>query len=101
MLAILKMTFAMTFVVSTLALSSARAQEDASYDASFSRSNSCSARAIDRFYCPSFGGDQFQGPYFDNGCSVKCSAAQKAVCKEATCEDDQSGQPIDSSCVCK
>ena len=62
---------------------------------------SCSARSIDRFYCPSFGGDQFRGPYFDNGCSVKCKTTQRADCREATCESNESGEPIYSSCECQ
>ncbi len=97
----LKTALAVTFAVSTLVLSFAHAQDNTGYEDSTARSHSCSARSIDRFYCPWFGGDQFQGPYFDNGCSVKCGANQKAVCKEATCEDDQSGQPVQSSCVCQ
>ena len=67
----------------------------------FRTQSSCSARSIDRFYCPWFGGGRFQGPYFDLGCSVKCKSGQQAICREATCEDDQSGQPIYSSCKCK
>jgi hypothetical protein len=63
--------------------------------------SSCSARSIDRFYCPWFGGDQFRGPYFDLGCSVKCKNGQQAVCREATCEDNQSGEPIYSDCFCR
>jgi hypothetical protein len=61
---------------------------------------SCRARAIDRYYCPSFGG-QWWGPYFDNGCSVKCEQGQKAVCREATCEEGQTGRPVESSCTCQ
>jgi hypothetical protein len=72
-------------------------------DAHFFRraKSSCSARSIDRFYCPWFGGDQFRGPYWDNGCSVKCKSGQQAVCHEATCESNQSGEPIYSHCECK
>ncbi len=70
-------------------------------DAQFLRSrSSCSARSIDRFYCPWFSGE-FRGPYFDNGCRVKCSSGQKAVCYEATCDSSQSGEPIYSRCECK
>jgi hypothetical protein len=61
---------------------------------------SCSARAIDRFYCPWFS-DQFQGPYFDNGCSVTCKNGQRAVCLEATCDSNQSGEPVYSRCECR
>lgn len=63
------------------------------------RGSSCSARSIDEFYCPDFATD-FQGPYFDLGCSVKCSSGKKAVCREAHCDDDQNGQPIYSKCSC-
>lgn len=63
------------------------------------KSASCSARSIDEFYCPSFS-NQLQGPYFDNGCSVKCKSTQAATCREAHCDDSQSGQPIYSHCEC-
>jgi hypothetical protein len=60
---------------------------------------SCSARSIDRFYCPMSVGD-YGGPYFDNGCSVKCKSTQKATCREASCEESQTGQPVYSKCSC-
>lgn len=60
----------------------------------------CSARPIDRFYCPVAGG-QWWGPYWDNGCSVKCAEGQNAVCETATCEEGQTGDAVPSSCECK
>jgi hypothetical protein len=61
--------------------------------------SSCSARYIERFYCPA-AGDQWWGPYFDNGCSVKCADGQTATCTEATCNDNRDGDSVASSCVC-
>jgi hypothetical protein len=49
---------------------------------------SCSARAIDRLY-------------FDNGCSVTFKNGQRAVCLEATCDSNQSGEPVYSRCECR
>jgi hypothetical protein len=69
-------------------------------DADLTSHSKCSARAIDRFYCPAPGG-WWYGPYFDNGCRVKCEEGQKAVCQEATCEDNQSGMSVPSSCSCE
>jgi len=62
--------------------------------------SSCSARSIDRFYCPWFSGE-FRGPYFDLGCSVKCRNGEQAVCREATCDDNQNGEPVYSRCSCE
>ena len=96
---LLKVALATLLVVPTLT-AIARAESD-TFSADFMARTSCRARAIDRYYCPAFGGSQWMGPYFDNGCSVKCASGQKAVCKEATCEDGQTGRPVESSCSCR
>ncbi len=101
MLQLIKSTLVTSFALSTLAISFAHAQDASIEDlATRSRTHSCWARAIDRYYCPWFGG-QFQGPYFDNGCSVKCAANQRAVCEEARCDENQNGQPVESHCECQ
>jgi hypothetical protein len=92
MLKAIKMALAAALLVP--AFSVAHAEGDQSTEANRSR---CSAEAIDRFYCPVFG-DQYWGPYFDNGCSVKCEANQKAVCISASCDD---GDSVPSSCSCE
>ncbi|RYZ71786.1 MAG: hypothetical protein EOP05_11705, partial [Proteobacteria bacterium] len=45
---------------------SAQADND-TFSADFMARTSCRARAVERYYCPSFGGSQWMGPYFDNG----------------------------------
>ncbi len=62
--------------------------------------NSCRAKSIERFYCPVSGSGWWYGPYFDNGCRVQCNEGAKAVCVEASCSDDQSGESVPSSCSC-
>lgn len=88
---------ALTLVLSTALLVPAFAKADEDFRAR----TRCSARAIDRFYCPVGGGNWWQGPYWDDGCSVKCQAGQRAVCEEASCDDSQNGDAVPSSCVCE
>lgn len=116
---VLKLTLAALLATSTFSVSLANAQayeQDTATAAVVSQSeieiegeskseymlrSSCRAREVERYYCPSFGGGQWWGPYYDRGCSVKCAKGQRAICKEASCEDNQSGQPVDSSCTCR
>ncbi|MES2854506.1 MAG: hypothetical protein V4692_01530 [Bdellovibrionota bacterium] len=91
----LKTLLAVAFLVPSFSLSSALAQGE---EAELGKSR-CSARAIERFYCPTYG-DQWWGPYWDNGCRVKCDDGEKAVCMEAGCTDDRSGDSYPSSCEC-
>ena len=94
-----KLLLTAAFVIPSFGVS-ASADND-TFSADFMARTSCRARAVERYYCPAFGGGQWMGPYFDNGCSVKCASGQRAVCQEATCESNQSGRPVESSCTCK
>ena len=92
----LKLTLSAVFAFASLSFSVASAQETES-----AHRSSCRAKEVERYYCPSFGGDQLWGPYYDRGCAVTCAQGQRAICNEASCEDNQSGQPVESSCTCQ
>lgn len=92
---VLKISFAALLMVSSTAFA-----QGPSTDAELTARSSCRARAIERYYCPTGFGDWW-GPYWDNGCSVKCAQGQTAVCETATCEEGQTGRPVPSSCTCE
>ena len=61
---------------------------------------SCSAKEVQQYYCPTYSG-WYYGPFFDEGCSVKCSDGQVASCKEASCDTNQNGESVASDCHCE
>lgn len=63
-------------------------------------SHSCYAKEIERYYCPMYSG-WWMGPYYDRGCQVSCQQDQKAVCKEASCNEYQTGEAVPSDCHCE
>ena len=88
-----RVSLALAFVLSSFGFAHANTDDTAR--------NSCRARAIDTFYCPSSNGDWWYGPYWDNGCSIKCEEGQKAICAEASCDDSRNGDYTPSVCVCR
>ncbi len=58
--------------------------------------HSCRAKEVRQYYCP-VTQDWWNGPYYDEGCSVSCEESQRATCSEASCDD---GDPVASSCSC-
>lgn len=96
---VLKLALALVLMIPAFA--QAEMSVDESEGAEYALRVRCSARAIDRYYCPVSGGGWWRGPYWDNGCSVKCQPGQKAVCEEASCDDSGNGDAVASSCTCK
>ncbi|HVK60342.1 MAG TPA: hypothetical protein VM432_02280 [Bdellovibrionales bacterium] len=88
-----RLSMTLAFVLSTFAIAHAETTE--------ATKNSCRAKAVDRFYCPVWGTDWWEGPYWDKGCTITCAEGQEAVCETATCEEGQTGNAVPSSCECK
>lgn len=98
----LKLILAAALTLSTLPITAfAQDANDETPASEFMLRSSCRAREVERYYCPSFGGSQWSGPYWDRGCSVKCASGQRAICNEASCDQNQNGQPVESSCSCR